>query len=466
MTWVEAVVGVDLGTTSTKVLVQDVDGRQLALVDASTSWSTTATGGTEITTTRLEELLLGTLRAAVEQAEMRAGTLRILGVAITGFAESGVLLDSSGQACAPVIAWFDRRGEEQIADLTSRRPDFARQFVRRTGLRWSSQASLAKLLWFADQGLTLTSGHRWASIPEYLVHLLGGDLISEPSLASRTGLLDQNTQQVWRDGVASVGLPASLLPDPALAGTAIGTLRFAGLPKCLQGAALTVAGHDHPVAAIGVGATGDDELFNSTGTADVIARSLRGLVTDAQREELVGHGVSVGSHILPETTLILGGVRGGLLLRRVLTLLGGDDDGAARDRLDAAALQIDALPAGLRISGAGQTGGDVVLQIRDDANPAAVWAAATRYTAAEIRNLLSALHLVIRPHRRAIASGGWTRMASVRQAKAAAIEHLEFSAVPEPGVLGAAILALAAATQQARADRPDLRYHHHVEGVP
>jgi sugar (pentulose or hexulose) kinase len=465
MTWVEAVVGVDLGTTSTKVLVQHVDGQQLALVEASTPWITTVAGGTETTATRLEELLLGALRAAVEQAEMRVGALRILGLAVTGFAESGVLLDPSGRARTPVIAWFDRRGEEQIADLTSRRPDFGRQFVRRTGLRWSNQASLAKLLWFADQGLTLTSGHRWASIPEYLVHRLGGDLVSEPSLASRTGLLDQNTQLIWRDGVTSVGLPTSLLLDPIRAGTAVGTVCFAGLPKSLQGAALTVAGHDHPVAAIGVGATGDDELFNSTGTADVIARSLPGLLTDTQREELVGHGVSVGSHILPETTLILGGVRGGLLLRRVLTLLGGGD-GDARDRLDAAALQVDALPAGLRVSGAGHTGGDVVLQIRDDAHPAAVWAAATRYTAAETRNLLDALHVVIRPHRRAIASGGWTRMASVRQAKMAAIEHLEFSTAPEPGVLGAAALALAAATQRATADLPDLRNHHQVEGVP
>jgi sugar (pentulose or hexulose) kinase len=465
MTWVEAVVGVDLGTTSTKVLVQDVDGRQLALVEASTPWTTTATGGTETTAAKLEELLLGTLRAAVEQAETRVSALRILSVAVTGLAESGVLLDPSGRACTPVIAWFDRRGEEQIADLTSRRPDFARQFIRRTGLRWSSQASLAKLLWFTDKGLTLTSGHRWANLPEYLVHLLGGDLVSEPSLASRTGLLDQNTQRIWEEGVASVGLPATLLSDPARSGTAVGGLRFAGLPKSLQGAVLTVAGHDHPVAAIGVGATGDDELFNSTGTADVIARSLPGLVTDTQREELVGHGVSVGSHILPETTLILGGVRGGLLLRRVLTLLGGDDL-AARDRLDAAALQIDVLPAGLRVSGAGHTGDDVMLQIRDDAHPAAVWAAATRYTAAESRNLLSALHLVIRPHRRAIASGGWTRMASVRHAKAAAIEHLEFSTVREPGVLGAATLALAAAAQKGKADLPNLRYHHDAEGVP
>jgi hypothetical protein len=104
------------------------------------------------------------------------------------------------------------------------------------------------------------------------------------------------------------------------------------------------------------------------------------------------------------------------------------------------------LPAGLELSGAGPTGDDVVLRVRDDACPAAVWAAATRYTAAETRTLLSTLHGVVRPHRRAVASGGWTRMASVRRAKAAAIDHLEFASLPEPGVAGAAIVALRAAS--------------------
>lgn len=445
MNRVEAVIGVDLGTTSTKALVQDTEGRQLALIEASTPWRTTPAGGTETTAAGLEDLLLRTLRRAVEQAGSRAGPLRILGVGVTGFAESGVLLDRTGRACTPVIAWFDRRGEQQIADIARRQRDFAGEFVRRTGLRWSSQSSLAKLLWFADQGITLTRDHRWVSIPEYAVYRLGGDLVAEPSLASRTGLLDQNTQRLWGDGVTPLGLPETLLSEPRRAGSSAGPLRFAGLPQCLQGAALTVAGHDHPVAAIGVGATGDDELFNSTGTADVIARSLPGTLTDDQREELVGQGVSVGAHILPETTLVLGGVRGGLLLRRMLTLLCGSD-AVARDRLDVAALKVGALPAGLRVSGAGHTGDDVVLHLRDDADPAAVWAAATRYTATETGNLLSALHLIVPAHRRAIASGGWTRMASVRRAKAAAIDRLEFSEVAEPGVLGAALLAREAVT--------------------
>jgi hypothetical protein len=145
-------------------------------------------------------------------------------------------------------------------------------------------------------------------------------------------------------------------------------------------------------------------------------------------------------HVLPETSALIGGVRGGLLLRRVLGLLGVTTT-AQREALDRAALAIGALPAGLDVSGAGPTGDDVVLWVRDGADPATVWAAATRYTARETRVLLDLIDSVAGPHARAVASGGWSRMASVRAAKSAVIDRLTFSELPEPVVAGAALLA-------------------------
>jgi sugar (pentulose or hexulose) kinase len=212
----------------------------------------------------------------------------------------------------------------------------------------------------------------------------------------------------------------------------------------LQGAVLTVAGHDHPVAALGVGAAGPDELFNSSGTADVVARSLPGVLDDDRRALLVRSGLSVGAHVLPDTSLVLGGARGGLLLRRILSALGaaGSPD---RERLDRAALAVEDLPLGLEVSGAGPTGDDVVLRMRDDVAPAHIWAAATRYTAAATGTLIATIEAVVGPHRRAIACGGWTRMESVRAAKRSAIANVAFSALNEPGAVGAALLAAQAA---------------------
>ena len=64
-----------------------------------------------------------------------------------------------------------------------------------------------------------------------------------------------------------------------------------------------------------------------------------------------------------------------------------------------------------------------------------------RYTAAQAGLLLTDIEKVVGPHQRAVAAGGWTQMASVRAAKAAAIDAMSFSADPQPGVTGAALLA-------------------------
>jgi sugar (pentulose or hexulose) kinase len=442
MTARDAVIGIDLGTTMSKALVRTPTGEQLALAETRTPWTTTPDGGTENSAERFAELAVDLLRHGCERA---GAPLRVSAVAVAGLAESGVLLDGSGNPRTPVVAWFDRRGARQVESIMLRANDFGSRFVRRTGLPWDCQASVAKLLWFVDDGLELTPAHRWLSVPEYVVHRLGGELVREPSLASRTGLLDQATGAPWADGAVELGLPPTLLPASQPYGESVGTLRHAGLPDAMQGAALLVAGHDHPVAAIGVGATGADELVNSTGTADVVVRSLPGLLTDEQRESLVGQGISVGMHVLPDTSALIGGVRGGLLLRRVLGLL-GVTTAVQREALDRAALAVGSLPAGLDVSGAGPTGDDVVLRVRDDADPATVWAAATRYTARETRALLDLTESVVGPHARAVASGGWTRMASVRTAKSAVIEHLTFSELPEPVAAGAAALAQRATT--------------------
>ena len=439
----EVVVGLDLGTTSSKALVRDLMGRQLALVEAKTPWIT-VDAGTQTTAHAMLGLAVDLLGRAVQTAEHRIGRLRVLGVGVAGLGESGVLLDAAGEPCGPVVAWFDQRGARQVQRVGERATILPEQFARRTGLPWDCQASMAKLLWLESSGLALTPSHRWASVPEWVVHRLGGWLVREPSLASRTGLVDQATGALWQDGVSAAGLPTTLLPPPVCAGVAVGSLHHDGLPSSLHGATLTVAGHDHAVAAIGVGAVGPDELFNSSGTADVVARSLPGVLDDDQRELLVRSGLSAGAHVLVGTTLLLGGVRGGLLLRRVLGALGATGS-PERDRLDLAALAVRDLPPGLGVSGAGPTGDDVVLRMRDDVTPADIWVAATRYTADETRTLLATIDAVVGPHRRAIACGGWTRMESVRAAKRSAIAHLEFSELREPGVVGAALLAEQAA---------------------
>jgi hypothetical protein len=55
--------------------------------------------------------------------------------------------------------------------------------------------------------------------------------------------------------------------------------------------------------------------------------------------------------------------------------------------------------------------------------------------------LIDDIDTIVGPPRGAVAAGGWTQMASVRAAKAAAIDAMSFSPFVQPGVTGAALLA-------------------------
>ncbi len=429
-----------MGTTSAKALARPVAQPGAAYAERPTPWHADSQGQTEIDPYRLIDLAVELIGRAVREAETAWGPVRVHGIGVAGLAESGVLMSGAGRPVAPVIAWFDHRGGAELGQVRQHAPEFAAAFERTTGLPWSRQASLAKLLWLRAAGVSAAPASTWLSVPEWIVFGLGGDLVCEPSLASRTGLIDQGTGELWPAAAAAAGLSARILPDARPAGSPAGRLRHDGIDLRAAGAVLTVAGHDHPVAAIGAGVTGKDELFNSSGTADVLARCVPGTLAETQRQAVVSAGWSVGRHVLPDTSLLLAGVSGGLLLRRVLTALGaGSAD--ARAALDQASLGVGELPPGLSVSGDGRTQDDVVLRIADGATPAAIWTAAVRYAADQARLMLHDIEKVVGPHQRAVAAGGWTRMASVRAAKAAAIKAVSFSPVIQPGVTGAARLA-------------------------
>lgn len=435
---VETVAGLDIGTTTSKALIRRRDTGRSLVVQLPTRWEAPAGGRTEIGSAALLDLAADLIGLAVRAAETAWGAVRVRAVSVGGIAESGILLGPAGRPAAPAISWFDHRGATETAAVRRAHPTFATRFPAVTGLPWTFQATIAKLLWL-DRHQGVRPGSRWLSVPEWIVFGLGGELCREPSLASRTGLIDQHTGGPWADAFAVAGLPHDLLPDARPAGRPAGFLRHDRVPACATGAVLSVAGHDHPVAALAVG-MGPGDLFNSSGTADVIARAVPGVLDESQRARIVAAHWSAGTHVVPGTTFLLAGVSGGLLLRRVLTMLGAGDP-EVRAALDTAAAGLGDLPPGLSVEGDGRTDDGVVVRVRDDATPAAVWAAATRHTAGLTRKLLDDIDGVVGPHRAAVAAGGWTRMQSVRAAKSAVIDRLRFSAEEEPGAVGAALLA-------------------------
>ena len=261
----DLVLGVDVGSSRIKALLVDSEGRDVDVTAVPTPFATGPGGtGAEVTV----EALLRALGEAF--ARLGAERKRVVGVGIAGMAESGAPLDRSGAALAPVLAWYDRRGEHVVDRLSDR---FGAGLGELIGQRLRAVSSVAKLGWLADDGVD--GIRRWLGVPELGLHALTGAHATELSLAARTGCWDVGRGGWLDDVAAAAGVGIEVFPEVAAAGDAMGRVtpeaaaRF-GIPV---GAPVTIAGHDHLAGLVGSGA-GARDLGNSVGTAEtVIGRS-------------------------------------------------------------------------------------------------------------------------------------------------------------------------------------------------
>jgi sugar (pentulose or hexulose) kinase len=442
-----ATVGLDVGSTYVKGVLVD-QGAEIGTARRPTPWQSLPHGRSE--------MAASALFAAVEEvlAELGASGTQVVGIGVSGMAEAGALLDADDQVTCAVVAWFDPRGDEDVADMPA---DLRAEFAGRTGLPLSSLASFTKL-WHRNrhEGLQL-SERQWLNVPELVTWWLGGARLAEVSLAARTGLLDQDTGQVWPKAVEALGVTTDLVPPLTPAGSVWGTATR-HVPVSMDGAVLTVAGHDHLVSSAASGVLDVDTLYDSMGTAEAVVRMLDGVLDRGARERLAAHNVNVVRHMLPGYGVMLAGTRSGLLMRRALQLV-GVNDAAGRERIDAEVMALPADRTDLGICVVGADNSDGVLAIRADADglsPALLVEATLRHGADVLAGVIAHMDAENPPASRSVVAGGWAKMRSVRRSRASVLPLPRYSDLDEDTAYGAALVAAFAAAFAADDSAEDL----------
>lgn len=419
-----AVIGLDVGTTSAKAVAYSSAGAVLSTGRVATPWGSTP-HGVEMDA----DALFDAARTALLQAADAAGE-PIRGIGITSMAESGILLDARGRSVAPVIAWHDARDGVEVQELADQIG--AEEFAERTGKPLRGQWSLTKHRWLRRHHAPARAASQRFNVAEWIVRQLGGEEVTELSLACRTGWFDVSTSQWWADGLAFSDVDADLMPPLVEAGVSVGQISAGPL----AGAALTLAGHDHQAAALGAGAHRDGVEFDSCGTAEALVRILAAAPTADQLRALAAHGITTDVSIQAGRWSLLGGTEGGLAMQRTLGVLGV---GAAQLAvLDDEALA--ATGARVQISGLG-TAALTIGAITDGATRGDVWRAAVQAAADDAARLHSAMNDIVGPAGEVVAAGGWTNSAMFMQAKRATLGAVRRSDVTEAGTRGAALLA-------------------------
>jgi sugar (pentulose or hexulose) kinase len=252
-------------------------------------------------------------------------------------AESGFLVDGSGEPLAPAVAWFDGRTAPQAVRWKERLDPL--ELFSRTGLHIAPRCSACKLEWHRENTPEAWSkAGSWLGMAEYLVFRMIGEKSTDPSLASRTMLFNIVRGEWDEELCALAGVLPDLLPSVYEAGAGPGRL----LPSVAAGLAVpagtpvSVCGHDHVCGAFGAGVVEPGEVADSMGTAEGALITLREPLLD---ETVYDLGLSTGRHVLPASFYLGTGLpEAGGAVGWLLRLLEGSEEDLARWTEEAAVL--------------------------------------------------------------------------------------------------------------------------------
>ncbi len=258
-----AVVGVDIGTSSSKGVLVGLDGRMLASSVVEHDVQRPGPGMFEMDgSVWWDEFVTLARRLLAEQlADVRA-------VGVSGMGPCVLLTDAGSEPLRPAILYgVDTRSGRQIDRLNDRLG--AEEILRRCGSGLSSQAAGAKVAWVADEEPEVFARARRLFMPSsFLAHRLTGVYVLDHHSASQCTPLYDSLGEGWHRPWADEIVGSIELPPLSWPGDAAGTLRpdaaaATGLP---EGVPVTTGTIDAWSEAVSVGAQGVGDLMLMYGT--------------------------------------------------------------------------------------------------------------------------------------------------------------------------------------------------------
>jgi gluconokinase len=262
----EVVLGVDIGTTATKVVAVDGSGTARGAAETGYPLEEPQPGQAVQQPQAILDAVVRTVGEAAATA--REGGLRVTALCFSSAMHSLLALDGAGRPLTPSITWADERASDQAERL--RATPEGRALQQRTGTPVHPMSPLVKLLWFREHAPEVVAAARWwVGIKEYVVAQLTGELLVDHSVASGTGLLRLATLDWDAQALALCGLDASRLPTPVPTTTVLGPLGAAAARRLGLGAGvpLVLGAGDGPLANLGIGAVRPGVAACSIGTS-------------------------------------------------------------------------------------------------------------------------------------------------------------------------------------------------------
>ncbi len=262
------VVGCDIGTSGTKVIVVSAQGKVLSKITQEYPLDTPHPGWAEQDPERWWRATCKAVSAAVRAARVDPGDVKAVG--LSGQMHSSVLLDKNGRVLRPAILWCDTRTHAECAEITQR---IGLAQLRRLVANPALEGfTLPKLLWVKKHEPSVYRRIAQVLLPkDYIRYRMTGEYAMEVSDAAGTLYFDVRRRRWSHELLQQLRIPDAWFPPVYESQDVCGLLspasaRALGLRA---GTPVVGGGADNTCGAVGNGIIKKGDVMASLGTSGV-----------------------------------------------------------------------------------------------------------------------------------------------------------------------------------------------------
>ena len=258
--------GIDIGTSGTKGVLMDREGKIYTRAGREYSIDIPQPGWAEQDPKIWWEATIQVIREVIKKSEVNPQQIR--GIGLSGQMHGAVFLDKNLQPFRPAIIWADQRSSSQCEFIYQKVGK--EQLAELTGNPIATGFMCSTLLWMKEnQPEEFNQIYKVILAKDYIRYKLTGNLGTEVTDASSTLLLDIK-RRCWSEELLDIlNLPLKILPGEVHESQEVAGYLFAEAARdigLLEGIPVVYGGGDQSMQAVGNGVIRPGILSSTIGT--------------------------------------------------------------------------------------------------------------------------------------------------------------------------------------------------------
>jgi gluconokinase len=304
------ILGVDIGTTSTKAVLFTTNGDTVCRYAVGYPLSSPTMGAAEQDPEEIFTAVIATVKKVMAASQIEPTQLICL--SFSAAMHSLIAVDAQGKLLSKSITWADNRSAKWAQKIKQKQ--YGHEIYLRTGTPIHPMSPFVKLIWLRKEHPELFEQvAKFISIKEYVFFRFFHQYVVDYSIASATGLLNLNTLTWDKEALEIAGISESqlsqLVPTTHILKPIQAELaRAMGIPRDTP---TVIGANDGVLSNLGVGAITPGIIAVTVGTSGAVRALVDHPVSDPQER--------LFCYVLTEKQWLVGGAvnNGGIALRWV-----------------------------------------------------------------------------------------------------------------------------------------------------